>query len=281
MLRLARPGGFLGPRELSRSGLSAAVDDQILCGPLAQLGGSLRGRSDQFGVHPGQLSHPRMRIHLLPSNPQRGVQLSPQRGLVDDPGGPGFMPQRVTVDGHQHPVGTGLLVGHQHMGVQVRIPGPRRLVLVGRRDQTRQPLQILHPGHAVVHSGVAGVGVQILQGLTDSPVVGLHHRLGSHPRGVQRAQQRHRLRGAKSDRTRGWRARKTCVRTPRWGPHRHRANAQPRPNRPHRRPDPRHSNRTTRRWFQRLRRTSKTVFGTPLRSSTPQPAAGFLPIQRR
>ena len=137
VLGLARPGGFLGPRELSRGGLSAAVDDQILCSPLAQLGGSLRGRSDQFGVHSGKLGHPRMRIHLLPSDPQRGVQLSPQRGLVDDPGGPGFMPQRVTVDGHQRAIGAGLLVGHQHMGVQVRIPGPRGLVLVGRRDQTR------------------------------------------------------------------------------------------------------------------------------------------------
>lgn len=109
-----------------------------------------------------------------PIQPQRGVQLSPQRGLVDDPGGPGFMPQRVTVDGHQHPVGTGLLVGHQHMGVQVRIPGPRRprAGRPPRPDQAAAADPSSRSCRAGVHWVQLAAGVQILQGLTDSPCAG-------------------------------------------------------------------------------------------------------------
>jgi hypothetical protein len=36
-------------------------------------------------------------------------------------------------------------------------------MLIGDRDQPRQPLKVLHPGRRVVHPGVAGVLVHILQ----------------------------------------------------------------------------------------------------------------------
>ena len=97
----------------------------------------------------------------VPLHAALGVQLMAQHGLVDDPGGLGFVIQRLGIDRHQLPVGAGLAVGDDDVGVQVRIPAPRRLVLIGDRHQPRQPLQVLHPGERVVHPGVSGVLVQI------------------------------------------------------------------------------------------------------------------------
>ena len=80
-----------------------------------------------------------------------------QNGLVDDAGRLGFVIQRLGVDRHQLPISAGLAVGHDEVGVQVRITAARGFVLVGDRHQPRQPLQVLLAGQRVVHPGVAGV----------------------------------------------------------------------------------------------------------------------------
>ncbi len=63
--------------------------------------------------------------------------------LVDDAGRAGLVIQRFRVDRHQRAVRAGLAIGHQDVGVQVRVPAPRRFMLVGDPHQTRQALQIL------------------------------------------------------------------------------------------------------------------------------------------
>ena len=56
------------------------------------------------------------------SDPEGLVQFAAQRGLIDHPGGFGFVIQRRAVDRHQRAVGAGLPIRHDHVGVQVRIP---------------------------------------------------------------------------------------------------------------------------------------------------------------
>ncbi len=74
-----------------------------------------------------------------------GMQLMAHHRLIDHAGGLGFVVQRFGVDRHQRAVSAGLPVGHDDVGVQVRIPAPRRFVLVGDPHQARQPLQIFFP----------------------------------------------------------------------------------------------------------------------------------------
>lgn len=70
-------------------------------------------------------------------------------------------------------------------------------MLVGRHHQTRQPDQVLAPGFRVVHTGVAGVVIEVLQRFAHGAVVGVDHRFGQHVITAQSAQQRHTFRGAK------------------------------------------------------------------------------------
>ena len=106
------------------------------------------------------------------------------------PGGAGFVIQRRAVDRHDLPVGAGLAVGHDDVGVQVRVPAPRGLVLVGDGHQTRQPHQVFLAGARVVHPGVAGVGGQVLHRLGERGGVRVGDRLGHHIIGAQRPNQR-------------------------------------------------------------------------------------------
>ena len=85
-----------------------------------------------------------------------------QGGLVDDAGRLGLVVQALGVDADQMAVGAGLAVGHDDVGVQVRVSASRRFVLVGDRHQAGQSLQVLVSGDRVVHPGVAGVLVQVL-----------------------------------------------------------------------------------------------------------------------
>ena len=66
-----------------------------------------------------------------PLEPDDWMQFAAQRGLIDHPGGFRFVVQRGPVNGDQDPVGAGLPVRHDDVGVQVRIPAPRGFVLVG------------------------------------------------------------------------------------------------------------------------------------------------------
>ena len=63
------------------------------------------------------------------------MQFVTQLGLVYDPGGFGFVEQRLGIQRHQRAVGAGLAVGHDHMSVQVRVTAARGLVLVGDPHQ--------------------------------------------------------------------------------------------------------------------------------------------------
>jgi hypothetical protein len=78
------------------------------------------------------------------------------------------------------------------MGVQMRVPTPRRLMLIGDRHQTRQPLQILHPSERIVHPGVTGMLMQIGHCCVDGPQMGVLHDFFADVVG-ERAQQRHTL----------------------------------------------------------------------------------------
>src|SRR4051812_18324354 len=62
------------------------------------------------------------------------------------------------------------------MGVQVRIPRPRRLVLVGDRHQTGQLYQILLACYRVVYAGVSGMGGKVFHRLTNRGVMGVQDR---------------------------------------------------------------------------------------------------------
>ena len=122
---------------------SGSVDDvEVVGGPLAQLGGAPRPRGDGVAVDPGQLRHPGRRIDRRPLETHRLVQFAAQGGLIDHPGRAGLVIQRRAIDRHHLPVGAGLAVGHDDMGVQVRIPAPRGLVLVGDRP----PIPAAAPG---------------------------------------------------------------------------------------------------------------------------------------
>lgn len=67
------------------------------------------------------------------------------------------MIQRFGVDRDQRAVGAGLPIGYQDVGVQVRVPAPRRLMLVGDPHKAGQAMQILHAGDRVVYPGVASM----------------------------------------------------------------------------------------------------------------------------
>ena len=165
----------------SCAAVSGPVDDvQVVRGPLAQLGGAPRPRGDGSRSHAGELGHPGRWIDRRPLEAHRLVQFAAQGGLIDHPGGFGFVIQRRAVDRHQLAVGAGLAVGHDHVGVQVRVPAPRRLVLIGDRHQPRQALQVLLAGERVVHPGVAGVGGQVLHRLGQRGGVRVGDRLGDH-----------------------------------------------------------------------------------------------------
>ena len=166
--RLGRAGGFLRGRELL-GGRLTVDDDQVVGCPFPQPGGALRPRLEAFFGDAGDLGHPGMPIDDCPFGADGGMQLMAHHRLIDHPGGFGFVVQRLGVNRHQRAVGAGLPVGHDDMGVQVRIPAPRRLVLIGDPHQPRQPLQILIPGHRVMHPGVAGVLVQIGHRRVDRP----------------------------------------------------------------------------------------------------------------
>ena len=103
------------------------------------------------------------------------------------------MVQRLRVEGHQLPVSAGLAIGHDDMGVQVRVAAPRGFMLVGDAHQARQALQVFVAGARVVHPRVAGVLVQVRQRRVHRGHMRLRHNFFRHVVG-QRAQQRHTLR---------------------------------------------------------------------------------------
>ena len=137
-------------------------------------------RFDHLGVEPDQLGHAGVRIDRPPLRADGLRQYPPRRGLINHPAGLGFMPQLVTVEGGEFSVCAGLFVGHDHMSVQVRIPRPGGLVLVGRGHQTRQPLEVFFPGLVVVHAGVTSVLMNVFEGLAHARVVRLQDRFLHH-----------------------------------------------------------------------------------------------------
>ena len=108
----------------------------------------------------------------MPFEAALGVQFVAQGGLVDDAGGLGFVVQALGVEADQLAVCAGLAVGHDDVGVQVRVAAARGFVLVGDRHQAGQPLQVVVAGDRVVHPGVAGVLVQVGHGGLDGFGVG-------------------------------------------------------------------------------------------------------------
>ncbi|CPY27262.1 Uncharacterised protein [Mycobacteroides abscessus] len=191
LLGLGGPRRFLRGRQL-RGGRLTVDDDQVVFGPFPQPRRTLRPRLDARRGDAGDLGHAGMLIDALPLEAALGVQLVTQGGLVDDPGGLGFVVQRLGVDRHQTTIGPGLAVGHDDVGVQVRVPAPARLMLVGDRHQPGQPLEVFVAGQRVVHPRVPGVLVQVGHGRFDGFDVGVLHDLFGHVVG-QRPQQRHTL----------------------------------------------------------------------------------------
>lgn len=124
------------------------------------------------------------------------MQFSPQSGLIDHPSSLRFVKQRRTVDGDQHAVGAGLPVGDDDVGVQMRIPAPRRLVLIRHRHQTREVDKVLLLGHRIVHPRVSSMGGEILHRLSQSGGVRVGDPLRHDIIGLQRTNHRHTLRRA-------------------------------------------------------------------------------------
>jgi hypothetical protein len=118
-----RARGLLRGRQL-RGGRFPVDDNQVVARPFAQPGRALRPRLDARLGDAGDLSHPGMLIDGRPLESTLGVQFVPQHRLVDDAGGFGLVVQRLRVEGHQLPVGAGLAVGHDDMGVQVGVAAP-------------------------------------------------------------------------------------------------------------------------------------------------------------
>ena len=174
-----RAGGFLRGRQLRRG--QRLVDDvQVVGGPFAQLSGAPRPGGDGVAVDAGQLGHPGRRVDGRPFQAQGVVEFAAQGGLIDHPGRAGFVIQRRPVDGHHDAVGAGLPVGDDDVGVQVRVPAPRGLVLIGDRRQTGQAHEVFLAGVRVVDPGVAGMGGQVFHRLGDRGGVGVGDRLGQH-----------------------------------------------------------------------------------------------------
>ena len=105
-----------------------------------------------------------MRIDRVKFESALGVQQMAQSGLVDDAGGLGLVIQAFGVQADQVAVCPGLAVGHDDMGVQMRVPASRRFVLIRDGHPAGQTLQVFVSGHRVVHAGVAGVTMQVLHG---------------------------------------------------------------------------------------------------------------------
>ena len=145
-------------------------------------------------IDAGQLGHPGRRVDGRPFQAQGLVQFAAQGGLIDHPGRAGFVIQRRPVDGHHDAVGAGLAVGHDDVGVQVRVPAPRGLVLIGDRRQPGQAHEVFLAGVRVVDPGVAGMGGQVFHRLGDRGGVGVGDRLGQHiVIAAQRPHERHAL----------------------------------------------------------------------------------------
>lgn len=189
------PGGLLRGRQLPGGKLVIAVEAQMPRRPLTQLRGTRRPRPQLGTVHPGDVGHPGVRIDVVPLHADRTCQLPPQRGLIDDPGGLRLVIETRPVQRHQPPIRTRLPVGNQHVGVQMRVPGPRGFVLKTGRHDPRKPHQILLTRARVVHTGVAPVLGQILHRLGDREGVRICDRFAGHVV-AQTAHQRHAFRGA-------------------------------------------------------------------------------------
>lgn len=121
------------------------------------------------------------------------VQFAAQGRLIDHAGRARFVIQRGAVDRHHLPVGAGLAVGHDDVGMQVRVPAPRGLVLIRDGGHTRKFDQVFLAGARVVHSGVAGVCGQVLHRLGQCGGVCVNDRLPDDIVGEQGAHQRHAL----------------------------------------------------------------------------------------
>jgi hypothetical protein len=100
-----------------------------------------------------------------------GVQQATQRRLVDDAGGFGLVVEAFGVQADQASVCSGLTVGHDDVGVEVRVTASGGFMLVGDGHQAGQPLQVFVARDRVVHAGVAGVTVQIPHGRVDRLIV--------------------------------------------------------------------------------------------------------------
>jgi hypothetical protein len=121
------------------------------------------------------------------------VQFAAQGGLIDHPRGSGFVIQRRPIDRHYHTVGANLAIGHDHMGVQVRVAAPGRLVLIGDRHQSGQPHKVFLPGARIVDSRVSRMNGQIFHRLGHRGGVRVGDRLGHHVIGAQCPDERHTL----------------------------------------------------------------------------------------
>ena len=74
----------------------------------------------------------------------------------------GLVVQALGVEADELAVFAGLAVGHDDVGVQVRITAPRRLVLISDGHQAWQAHKVFLSGAPVVHPAVAGVRGQVL-----------------------------------------------------------------------------------------------------------------------
>ena len=150
-------------------------------------------------------------ISAIPVNGRRrgsipaplGVQLVAQHGLIDDAGGLGLVVQRLGVDRHQRAVGAGLPVGHDDMGVQVRVPAARRFMLIG----DRRPAQAAAAGPSSPVTGLCtrvypACCVQVGHRRVDRPLMGAGHRFFADVVGQAPAAATHSWARRRSDRTR-------------------------------------------------------------------------------
>ena len=192
LLGLGGPRRFLRGGQLRRGGFTVD-DDEVVFGPFPQSGRSLRPRLNACRSDAGDFGHAGMLVDGLPFEAALGVQHVAQGGLVDDPGGLGFVIQRLRIDRHQPAISTGLPIRQNDVSVQVRVPAPARLMLIGDRHQPGQPLEVFVAGQRVVHPRVPGVLVQVGHRGFDRCDVGVLQDLLGHVIAGQRPQQRHTL----------------------------------------------------------------------------------------
>ena len=266
------PGGSLSARPPAAPRSAAPSTTSRLCAAHSRSWDERRDHAVMVSRStPASLGHPGARVDRRPLEPHRLVQFAAQGGLVDHPGGFGFVIQRRAVDRHQLPVGAGLPVGHDDVGVQVRIPAPRRFVLIGDRHQSRQPHQVLLPGDAGCAPGCS----RRARPGTPSPRPA---RWCARRRSPWPPRRRCAARGSAtrswarrtSDRSRAHRAHRMRARARRWARPRRRASAPPPPRRPPRRRAARRSDPTSSRDACGCRRRTATPgFGSRARSSTP------------